>query len=99
MERYCLQVPWGHDPAFAKAWEEGKTGYPYIDALMRQLRETGWIHHLGPRAKLATPPSEILGERESPLPPVRPLSYPRKMSSFISQQNQKSTSIFILQIS
>merc|ERR1712032_1252224 len=25
-------------------------GYPYIDALMRQLAETGWIHHLGRHA-------------------------------------------------
>jgi hypothetical protein len=28
------------------AWEAGKTGYPYIDACMRQLTETGWLHHL-----------------------------------------------------
>jgi cryptochrome len=47
---YCLQVPWSKDAALAKAWEEGKTGFPYIDALMRQLRETGWIHHLGRHA-------------------------------------------------
>ena len=25
---------------------QGKTGYPWIDAIMRQLREEGWIHHL-----------------------------------------------------
>lgn len=32
------------------AWENGRTGYPYIDACMRQLRETGWLHHLGRHA-------------------------------------------------
>ncbi|CEL59601.1 Cryptochrome-2 OS=Gallus gallus GN=CRY2 PE=2 SV=2 [Rhizoctonia solani AG-1 IB] len=29
------------------AWTEGRTGFPWIDALMRQLREEGWMHHLG----------------------------------------------------
>lgn len=32
------------------AWQEGRTGYPYIDALMRQLKTTGWMHHLGRHA-------------------------------------------------
>lgn len=26
-------------------WKEGKTGYPLVDASMRQLRETGWMHN------------------------------------------------------
>lgn len=30
-----------------KAWEEAKTGFPWIDALMTQLREEGFVHHLG----------------------------------------------------
>lgn len=30
-----------------KRWKFGVTGFPWIDALMRQLREEGWIHHLG----------------------------------------------------
>ncbi|PWI74684.1 hypothetical protein PCL_07998 [Purpureocillium lilacinum] len=30
-----------------KRWRAGVTGFPWIDALMRQLREEGWIHHLG----------------------------------------------------
>jgi cryptochrome len=46
----CLEVDWSHKPAFVKAWAQGKTGYPYIDGLMRQLAETGWIHHLGRHA-------------------------------------------------
>ena len=28
-----------------KAWQEGKTGYPMVDAGMRQLNTTGWIHN------------------------------------------------------
>lgn len=28
-------------------WKAGVTGFPWIDALMRQLRHDGWIHHLG----------------------------------------------------
>lgn len=28
-------------------WKEGRTGFPFIDALMRQLKIEGWIHHLG----------------------------------------------------
>ena len=43
------QIPWGATPAHAehlKAWEEGRTGLPWIDAIMTQLRTEGWIHHL-----------------------------------------------------
>jgi len=29
-----------------KRWAHGKTGFPWIDAIMRQLRQEGWIHHL-----------------------------------------------------
>ncbi|KAF2713035.1 cryptochrome-2 [Pleomassaria siparia CBS 279.74] len=31
-------------------WKFGRTGFPWIDALMRQLRTEGWIHHLGRHA-------------------------------------------------
>lgn len=30
-----------------RRWKEGRTGFPWIDALMRQLKQEGWIHHLG----------------------------------------------------
>ncbi|RSM15579.1 hypothetical protein CEP52_000590 [Fusarium oligoseptatum] len=33
-----------------KRWKTGMTGFPWIDALMRQLKEEGWIHHLGRHA-------------------------------------------------
>jgi len=38
------------NPELLKAWENGNTGYPYIDALMRQMKATGWMHHLGRHA-------------------------------------------------
>ena len=34
---------WSYDPALLAAWSEGRTGYPAVDAAMRQLAETGWI--------------------------------------------------------
>jgi cryptochrome len=33
--------------AWFRRWRAGMTGFPWIDALMRQLRAEGWIHHLG----------------------------------------------------
>ncbi|KAJ3175846.1 hypothetical protein HDU87_005674 [Geranomyces variabilis] len=32
---------------YFERWKEGRTGFPWIDALMRQLKHDGWIHHLG----------------------------------------------------
>jgi len=40
------QIPWDDDPKLLEAWKNAQTGYPYIDAVMTQLNETGWIHHL-----------------------------------------------------
>lgn len=37
--------PWDHKPEHFQAWCEGKTGYPIVDAAMRQLNETGWMHN------------------------------------------------------
>jgi cryptochrome len=48
--KLCLEVPWDNNAVYQDAWAEGKTGYPFIDGLMRQLNETGWIHHLGRHA-------------------------------------------------
>ncbi len=36
--------------AWFDRWKWGRTGFPWIDALMRQLRQEGWIHHLGRHA-------------------------------------------------
>ena len=35
----------GEDPAALQAWREGRTGFPFVDAGMRQLREQGWMHN------------------------------------------------------
>ena len=48
--KYCRQIPWDDDPKLIQAWKEGRTGYPWIDAAMRQLAQEGWIHHLGRHA-------------------------------------------------
>lgn len=39
------RFPWATDPASLRAWQRGKTGYPWIDAGMRQLWVTGWMHN------------------------------------------------------
>jgi deoxyribodipyrimidine photo-lyase len=39
------QVAWRNVPAEISAWKGGFTGYPIVDAGMRQLRETGWMHN------------------------------------------------------
>jgi deoxyribodipyrimidine photo-lyase len=33
------------DPALVRAWKEGRTGFPMVDAGMRQLAQTGWMHN------------------------------------------------------
>ena len=35
----CKQIPWESDAALLGAWREGRTGYPWIDACMTQLRD------------------------------------------------------------
>ena len=39
------RVEWEDDDDAFCAWSEGLTGYPLVDAGMRQLRETGWMHN------------------------------------------------------
>ncbi|XP_058120816.1 cryptochrome-2 [Anopheles ziemanni] len=46
----CLQIDWDTNQKFLDAWTHGRTGYPFIDACMRQLRQEGWIHHLARHA-------------------------------------------------
>ena len=38
-------IPWRDDEASFTAWCEGRTGYPLVDAGMRELRETGFMHN------------------------------------------------------
>lgn len=42
-----VQRPWSQDPDVADAWKKGKTGVPYIDAIQRELVQTGWIAYKG----------------------------------------------------
>jgi deoxyribodipyrimidine photo-lyase len=37
--------PWSPQPEHERAWKEGRTGYPIVDAGMRQLWQTGWMHN------------------------------------------------------
>ena len=48
--KYCRHIPWDDDPQLLQAWKDGQTGFPWIDAAMRQLAQQGWIHHLGRHA-------------------------------------------------
>ena len=36
---------WNNDPALLAAWEDGKTGYPLVDAAQRQILATGFMHN------------------------------------------------------
>lgn len=37
--------PWADNAQHLKAWQRGQTGYPLVDAGMRQLWQTGWMHN------------------------------------------------------
>ena len=39
------EFPWRKDAALHKAWQKGRTGYPIVDAGMRELWTTGWMHN------------------------------------------------------
>jgi deoxyribodipyrimidine photo-lyase len=39
------RFPWRRDPAALAAWQHGLTGYPMVDAGMRELWATGWMHN------------------------------------------------------
>jgi deoxyribodipyrimidine photo-lyase len=44
LERY-RDLPWPNREDWFAAWQRGETGYPIVDAGMRQLRDTGWMHN------------------------------------------------------
>ncbi len=39
------RMPWRDDPAGLHAWQRGLTGFPIVDAGMRELWATGWMHN------------------------------------------------------
>lgn len=45
------RLPWDDDEHAAQAWRDGRTGFPIVDAGMRQLRSIGWMHN---RARMIT---------------------------------------------
>jgi deoxyribodipyrimidine photo-lyase len=38
-------IAWRNDESHFAAWREGQTGYPVVDAAMRQLVQSGWMHN------------------------------------------------------
>nr|CAD7411492.1 unnamed protein product [Timema poppensis] len=50
--KICLDIPWREKDIQTDLdlWKQGKTGYPFIDAAMRQLLAEGWLHHVGRNA-------------------------------------------------
>lgn len=53
MERnpICLNIPWSEPKQEdLNRWKYGKTGFPFIDAVMRQLLLEGWVHHVARNA-------------------------------------------------
>jgi len=39
------KFPWSSNKKYLKAWQHGQTGYPIVDAGMRELWHTGWMHN------------------------------------------------------
>ena len=48
MERnpICINVPWYTNQQHLDAYLSGNTGYPFIDAGIRQMKKEGWTHHI-----------------------------------------------------
>lgn len=44
IEKY-RNILWSNDEDFFNLWKEGNTGFPIIDAAMRQLKKEGWMHN------------------------------------------------------
>lgn len=51
MKKNYNKIRWHHNSNWFEAWKQGKTGYPVVDAGMRQLNTTGYMHN---RARLIT---------------------------------------------
>jgi len=45
LRREFADFPWAPEPELYRAWCRGRTGYPLIDAGMRELWTTGWMHN------------------------------------------------------
>jgi deoxyribodipyrimidine photo-lyase len=49
MNKKYNKIKWHHNTNWFNAWKNGNTGFPVVDAAMRQLNETGYMHN---RARL-----------------------------------------------
>jgi deoxyribodipyrimidine photo-lyase len=45
LQAQFARFPWQADPRHLAAWQQGRTGYPIVDAGMRELWTTGWMHN------------------------------------------------------
>ena len=45
LDRAFAGFPWREDPRGLAAWKKGETGYPLVDAAMRELWRTGYVHN------------------------------------------------------
>jgi deoxyribodipyrimidine photo-lyase len=45
LRREFESFPWHTNPQFLQAWQKGQTGYPLVDAGLRELWTTGWMHN------------------------------------------------------
>ncbi|MFM2374550.1 MAG: hypothetical protein RLZZ234_545 [Candidatus Parcubacteria bacterium] len=45
MKEEFARYPWQQNKTFLRAWQKGETGVPIVDAGMRQLWHTGWMHN------------------------------------------------------
>jgi len=41
------KIKWGNNPKIIEAWKEGNTGFPAVDASMREMNKTGYMHNRG----------------------------------------------------
>lgn len=44
-QKDTLAIRWGNNQSWFQRWCDGQTGYPIVDAAMRQLNQTGWMHN------------------------------------------------------
>jgi deoxyribodipyrimidine photo-lyase len=45
LDKRFAAFPWAPDPSALERWQQGRTGYPLVDAGMRELWATGWMHN------------------------------------------------------
>ncbi|BBI01244.1 deoxyribodipyrimidine photolyase [Buchnera aphidicola (Nipponaphis monzeni)] len=45
IKKWTEKIPWKNNNIYLEAWKKGNTGFPIIDAGMRQLNTLGWMHN------------------------------------------------------